>query len=386
MRPPARLLFLVTTSAGGAGTHAYQLARGIDRERFDLTVALGSGYPLDADLRALGEPFELLCMRRNPSPWYNLRCVWQVARLLRRRRVEVLCTSCSIAGLVGRLAAVLARTPVRVHVVQVYASRPHQPAARRVLLRWIERALDRLTTRYVAVSEAFLRYGVESRIFAPEKACVIHNAAELPPPAAGARERLRAELGIAPDAPVVGTLGRFEPQKGLDTLLRAAARTLSTAPATRFVVVGDGPLRGDLESLARELGIRDAVHFLGWRSDVSDVLSMMDLFCLASRWEAFGIVLAEAMLAGLPVVATQVDGIPEVVEDGVTGRLVPADDERAIAARLAELVADGAKRRALGAAGRARAAERFSVERMVAAYERLFEELVAATRATGPRA
>jgi glycosyltransferase involved in cell wall biosynthesis len=316
-------------------------------------------------------------LTRRIRPLANLRALLEVRRLLRAQPFDVVCTSCSLAGFVGRVAAALARVPARIHILQVYASRPHQPAPRRAFYRWIERRLDPLTTRSVAVSEAGKRYGVDTGIMSAERVEVIFNAAELPPPRPGARADLRRELGLEPEAEVIGTLGRLEPQKGVEHLLRAMVRVLDARPAARLVVVGDGPLRAELEALAARLGIARAVRFAGWRTDVPEVLSALDLFCLASLWESFGIVLAEAMLASLPIVATRVDGIPEVVCHGETGFLVAPGSDAELAERILALLSDAPLRRALGEAGRVRALERFSVRRMVAEYERFFRRVAA---------
>ena len=352
-----------------------KLARDLPRDAFRVTVAFGPGYPLDADFARLGVPVRHVHLTRRIRPFANLCALLEVRRLLRAEPFDLVCTSCSLAGFVGRVAASLARAPATVHILQVYASRPHQPALRRAFYRWIERRLDRLTTRYVAVSGAGKRYGVDTGIMAAERVDVIFNAAELPPPRAGARAELRREFGLAPDALVVGTLGRLEPQKGVEHLLRAMERILRARPEARLVVVGDGPLRASLGALAERLGIAPAVRFVGWRTDVPEVLAALDVFCLASLWESFGIVLAEAMLAGLPVVATRVDGIPEVVADGETGFLVSPGSDAELAERVLALLGDAPRRGALGAAGRARALELFSVRRMVAEYERFFRRV-----------
>lgn len=376
-----KVLVLLTSSAGGAGEHAYQLCRDIDDERFEVTAAFGPGYPLDADFAKLEQRVELVSFARTISPLTNLRGMFQVWRLMRRERFDVLFTSCSIAGFFGRIAAACAGLPHRVHIIQVYASRPFQPAWRRLFYRQVERVLDRMTHRYVAVSSAVKRYGVETGLMTPDKVEVIYNAAELDPVAPGARASIRAEFAIPDGARVVGTLGRYEEQKGLTYMIGAAARLGDAHTDVHFLIVGDGPLRPQLEERARTLGIADRVHFTGWRQDVPELLSAMDVFCLASLWETFGIVLAEAMLAELPVVASAVDGIPEVVNEGETGFLVPPADEQALAEQLKVLLGDPERARELGRAGRGRALERFSVRAMVTGYESLVTRLVGAVDA-----
>jgi glycosyltransferase involved in cell wall biosynthesis len=168
------------------------------------------------------------------------------------------------------------------------------------------------------------------------------------------------------DPIVVGYAGRLVALKGVDVLLRAAA----SLPNLRVEVVGDGPERARLESIGRR------ARFLGWQTGLDDLLAGWDLFALPSREEAFGIAALEAMAASLPVVATRVGGLPELVEDGLTGLLVPPDDPAALAAAIARLAADSALRARLGEAGRARAATHFPVERMVASVAALYDQLL----------
>jgi glycosyltransferase involved in cell wall biosynthesis len=170
---------------------------------------------------------------------------------------------------------------------------------------------------------------------------------------------------------IVGSIGRLEPQKGYDVLVRA----LSSVPEVTVVLVGDGSERERLGRLAGELGVDERVLFPGWSEEARRQLSTFDLFVLPSRFEALPLVLIEAMLAELPVVASDVGSVPEVVEDGVTGLLVAADDPVALAEALSSLVADPQRRRDLGKRGRARALEHFDADAMVRAYERLYDEL-----------
>jgi glycosyltransferase involved in cell wall biosynthesis len=159
----------------------------------------------------------------------------------------------------------------------------------------------------------------------------------------------------------IGAVGRLVRQKGFDVLLTALA-SLDTDPPWDLVIAGDGALRGDLERRAGELGISSRVRFLGHVHDVPAVYAALDLLVVPSRYEGFGFVAAEGALAGLPVVASRVSSLPEVVRDGVTGRLVPPDDAAALAEAIASLARDPASARALGAAGRADAVERFDPE------------------------
>ncbi len=173
--------------------------------------------------------------------------------------------------------------------------------------------------------------------------------------------------------PVIGSLGRLDVQKGYDLLVR----TLPALPEARLLLVGDGPKRGELETLAVELGVRDRLEITGWMTDARRYLTAMDVFALPSRYEGLPLSIIEAMLAGLPVVAADVGSVSEAVVDGETGLIVPPEDVGALAGALGRLAADGDLRQKMGGNGLARARERFTAEAMAGAYERLYNSLLA---------
>jgi glycosyltransferase involved in cell wall biosynthesis len=163
--------------------------------------------------------------------------------------------------------------------------------------------------------------------------------------------------------------------KDIDTLLSAAVLVAARAPEARFVIVGDGERREALQARAKALGLPGRVIFAGFRADLDALIPAFDVFCLSSKMEGLGTSLLDAMCFARPVVATEAGGIPEAVEDGVTGRLVPVQDPAALAAALAAVIADRTGRERLGAAGRSRFESRFSAERMVDATLAVYEEL-----------
>jgi glycosyltransferase involved in cell wall biosynthesis len=199
---------------------------------------------------------------------------------------------------------------------------------------------------------------------------------DLPDPAA-----VRAALGIPPDAPVVGTVGRLAEVKRQDLLIRAVARLRAEFPAVHLVLVGDGPERGRLEALAREHGLADCTRFLGYQPRPEAYLGIMTAFALTSRSEGFPVSLLEAWRAGVPVASAAVGGIPAVVADGANGLLFPPGDAAATAAAVGRLLADPGLARRLGRAGRQTFEGHYTLGRMAAAYEGLYRELLAARRA-----
>jgi glycosyltransferase involved in cell wall biosynthesis len=184
---------------------------------------------------------------------------------------------------------------------------------------------------------------------------------------------LRRELGLPADVPVVGIVAALRPEKNHALFLRAAAAVRRAVSRAHFVIVGDGPQRGELETLAESLSISAAVHFLGTRSDVPEVLSLIDVLALSSHIEANPVSILEAMAAEKPVVATRVGSIDKTVEEGRTGYLVAAGNEEQLAGRLIELLRDRAQAAAFGRAGRQHVLEHASIERMVSGYEEVLE-------------
>jgi sugar transferase (PEP-CTERM/EpsH1 system associated) len=241
---------------------------------------------------------------------------------------------------------------------------------------WLRRAAARLVDAYVAVSDATAQVARTSGEAKNGKLRVIPNGIDVERfrPDPGARVRLRAELGIAESAWVVGTVGRLAPEKDQELLLRAAAPLCDGG--VHLLLVGDGPRAQPLQALARTLGVAHTVHFVGARSDVAALLAAMDVFVLSSRTEGLPLVVPEAMAAGLPVVSTAVGGIPGVIDDGATGFLVPAGDEARLRERLEALDRDRERARACGQRARQVAEAHYSARRMVRDYLDLYDQVL----------
>jgi glycosyltransferase involved in cell wall biosynthesis len=351
------------TGVGGSERHLLTLLpalreRGVDARFVGLDVPGSDAPRFYAALDEAGVPYRHVRCGADVSP----RMLRGLLAAVRADRPELLHTHLVHADVYGTLAGGLARVPL--------VSTRHNDD--RYLLgpfRYVDRLFARRARRLVAISEA-VRSFLERAGHDPRKLLTIHYGLDRLPDAPS--EMAPREAGVPDGAPLVLAIGRLTAQKDHPTLLRAFAHVRRDHPDAVLAILGIGPLEQETTGLAADLGLADAVLFPG-RLEIRDWLARADVFVHTSRWEGFGLVLLEAMLAGLPVVATRVSAVPEVVADGETGLLAEPGDDAAVAAALSALLADPSRARALGAAGLERARTVFSVERMaertIAVYE-----------------
>ncbi len=372
-RGPLRVMFVITCMpVGGAETLLVNLVRRLDRARF---------APELCCLKFLGPRGEELA-REVPAftgllaDKYDLRVWGRLTRLLRERRIDAVITVGTGGDKMfwGRLAAWRAGVPVIASALHSTGLPDH--------VEWLNRRLEPLTDAFIAVAQPHAEYLARCEGCPPHKVRVVPNGVDVerfrplsPTP------RLREELGLPSGVPVAAIVAALRPEKNHELFLRAAALALRAAPGAHFLIVGDGALRPRLEALAGELGLADAVHFLGTRSDVPELLSCVDVLTLSSHMEANPVSILEGLACEKPVVATRVGSIPETVKEGVNGYLVPAGDASGMADRLAELLNDPALARRLGQAGRRLVVAEWSLDRMVEGYQDLIHEIYCAKAA-----
>jgi len=309
---------------------------------------------------------------RRISPARDALALIQLIRLLRRLRPDIVHTHSSKAGILGRWAATLAGVPHIVHTVHGYGFHPEQSRAARWAFVSLERLTGRLATSVVVlVSRANMRTGLALELFEPRRAALIRCGVPLVGfhPAAAPRP--------AGSPLTVGMVACLKPQKAPLDFVAVAARLMKAEPAlppVKFVLVGDGVLRPAVESAIAANGLRDVVTLAGWRRDIPELLRGFDLLLHTSRWEGLPCVFMEAMATGLPIVATDVDGAPDVIEEGVTGHLLEPGDVDGLARRCLEVLRDADRRRRMGdeALHRARS---WDPDSMVRRLELLYEGL-----------
>jgi glycosyltransferase involved in cell wall biosynthesis len=371
-----RVLTVITRlELGGAQRVALHTAATLDRSRFDAALAWGPGDVLDEEARSVEdlENFEIDDLVRPVAPVRDLRALVELRRGIRAFGPHVVHTHSSKAGILGRLAARLEEVPVVVHTVHGFGFTPLQPAPKRAVFFRAEKLATRWTDHFVAVSKLNLDRGVDLGLWSRERASVIRAGIDLD----RFRNRgdglaVRRRLGIADEAPVVTQIGNFKPQKAPLDFVRAAALIAGKSGDVRFVMVGDGPLRIAAEELAAELGIAERVVFCGWWSDIPGLLEATTVSVLSSRHEGLPCSVVESLAAGVPVVATAVDGTPEVVRPGVNGELVAPGDPASLAEAVLGILDDDRRRESMSAAA-AQGLEDFDRDRMVRQLEDLYE-------------
>ncbi len=361
-----KVLYLITDlDVGGAERALAKLATRLDRSRFQVSVACLTGRgELGKAIARDGVPVTYLDMRGK----LDLSVVFRLRRLLDATACDILHTFLFHANVLGRLATLLSfEKPLVVASVRV--------AERRRWHLWLESWTSGLADRFLAVSEGVRTHMIERAGIPPHKISTLPNgvdASDIPK----RRVNIRAELSLPEDCPIVATVGRLTRQKGHRYLISAAARIVSSRPDVHFLIIGAGPLERALRRRAARLKIAANVHFLGWREDAWRIVAGADLFVLPSLWEGMPNALLEAMAAGVPVVATRVSGVSEIVANDKTGVLVPAEDDRVLAHAVYGLLMNPDRARLLAQAGREKTLRDFSIEATVSAHENLYAELV----------
>jgi glycosyltransferase involved in cell wall biosynthesis len=354
---------------GGLERIVQSLVRNVDRRRFEVEVVCARrGGALVQEIDAMGTRVRVLGLRS-----YYPREILKAARGLRLTRPQVIHSHGHFAGVVARAAAVLAGVPALVHHLHTLDDTLRERHL--ILERWLARS----TSRILCCSRAVERYAHDRMRLPPERLLTIHNGID-PPPASG-RDEARARLD-RPAPPVLGCVGGLSPHKGQAVLLRACALLSGGDGPRSIVLVGEGTERGRLEALSRELGLRERVAFLGERADARSLLPAFDLVVVPSVVrEGLGLAALEAMDAGVPVVASSLGGLPEVVDEGRTGFLVPPGDPGALAQAILRVLRLPDRGSSLGEAARWRVEAEFRAAAMAKRVEAVYQEALHERRA-----
>jgi glycosyltransferase involved in cell wall biosynthesis len=360
---------------GGGQINLLSLAKKLDREKFEVLVCSRDGGPLvdevkKNDIQHFPVPF---------SKRIGRRIIPQINTILFNKRIDILHTHGGIAGFYGRWAAWKCRTPVIVHTLHGI----HYLHYRNFLLKHffvlLERYFSRSTDAVIFVSEADKEKGKKFKLAPEEKMYTIKNGIDLSSfkeeGVLNSKADKRKEVGLESFQPIVGTVARLHRQKGIACLLKAVKTISQEFPRIKILIIGGGPLSQKLKRMARQLHVKEYVWFMGERKDAQYLISLFDVFVLPSLWEGLPYVLMEASVLGKPVVATDVDGNREIIEDGKTGILVPARNPEKMAEAVIRLLREKSFAKKLGERARESIPPKFNCSRMVEETQNLYLKL-----------
>jgi glycosyltransferase involved in cell wall biosynthesis len=387
-----KILHIITRfDKGGSAENTLLTVIGLDKERYDVTMAYGSSTESlmsESEARANRNDQERVRsggvklilipeLVRSISPLKDLKAFLRIFLLIKREKYTIVHTHTSKAGILGRWAALFAGVPIIIHTPHGHAFIGYFGRFMTSLFILIERITAIFTDTIITLTDRCKEEHVEFKIAKAERFRTIHSGVEMERflNLHIDREKKKRSLGITDGYPVIGTVGRFISIKGHKYLIDAIKIVSERIPDVRFIFVGEGPLRPELIKQAESLGVIDKILFLGWREEIPEIISIIDLFVLTSLYEGMGKVFIEAMIMGKPVIATRVGGIPDIVRDGEDGILIPPKESKRLAEAIITLLEDKDKREKMGRSGKMHASL-YSDKAMVAKIDTLYNKWI----------
>ncbi len=381
---PIPVIHLITRLiVGGAQENTLYTAALLDPTRFSVQILSGAQTGTEGSLieevRQQGIQLTILPdLVRQISPVHDLLALLKLIRYLRKSRCKVLHTHSSKAGILGRLAGRIAGTPVIIHTVHGWSFHEYMSPWLRKTYIFLERWMADSCQALIAVSQKDIQKGLQASIGRPQQYHLIRSAIPMEQfdPAHYDRQIIRQSLGIPDDAVVVGNIGRFSPQKNPLDWVRVASLIAAREEKAFFLLVGDGPMRAEVEEHLDQTGIRKRTILTGLRRDIPQLLAAMDIFLITSLWEGLPRVIPQAMAMGLPVLANSADGVQEIIQNGENGYLFQAGEIEQMAEICVQLMHDPDQRMDLGQRGRESVLQAFDLQRMIEQITALYEKYI----------
>ncbi len=364
---------------GGAQKSALYIVTLLDKRRYNLSLITSTDGILIPDVLNTPEiniTF-LPSLKRAVDPLRDFITLLSLTMFIKDKKFDIVHTHSSKAGILGRWAAKLAGVPVILHTVHGWGFHHRQNSLARRLFIFLERITAKITHRLIVVSQSDIKKGLDAGIATAHKYTLIRYGIprqEFTNCKVDIQKK-KKELGLKAGSPLVGMVACFKPQKAPQDFLKAAAIVQKKFAEAQFLLIGDGLLRGKLEGLRDRFGLKENLFFAGWRRDVAEIMSVLDVLVLTSLWEGLPIVLLEAMASALPVVATSTGGAQETVQNGINGFLVPCGDVEAMAQRINTLLKNKALARKMGQEGKRFLDSSFEVKYMVEKTDKLYQHL-----------
>ncbi len=374
-----KILYVIDNLEFGGGERVFsQLINRLPRERYKIMVAcLPTGVFVEKikESGALIKPVDM----RNRS---NFKVILQLRGLMKDQNIDIVHSQGARADFFARMAAMLARVPVVFSTVPMTVEGFDVNPIKKLIYILLNRFSERFVDRFMVVSDALKKMMIEKHKIEPQKVVKIYNGIEKDDYVIAddeimcIRTGFRNKSGLEEDTPVIGIIGRLVWQKGIEHFIEVIPEILKEFKEARFFIVGDGPLENKLKAASKKLKIDDKISFTGFRSDIKDILASIDIFVMPSLLEGLPMILLEAMAMGKPIVATNIDGINEVVENGKTGLLVPPKAPEALSEAIVNLLIHRDQACQMGINARRVVEERFGVDIMIRKVEEVYEELL----------
>ncbi len=352
----------------GSGINTFLSMKGLKNDNISMALACAPGGPLldlvgDEGIEVIPFPD----MVQPIDPVKDFAASVNLYRHLRKNKYHIVHTHNSKAGFIGRLSARLAGVPVIIHTVHGFAFHDQEPLWRRMLFRNLERAASKWCDRMIFISEPLIDWALREKITSAEKIVKIYSGIDLDrfkPVSSEDKKQARIKWGINPDAPVAGIVSKLWEGKGHKILLKAFEELIKEMSEAKLFIVGEGYLEEELKSCAEEWGLSESIIFTGFKSEVSEVMSCFDISVLPSYFEGMGRVLLEAMAMKIPVVASNVGGIPDIVKNNENGILVNPGNVSELAEAMKKLLTNPELSMSMGEWGHKKVTEAFSAESM----------------------
>lgn len=380
-----RVLNIITRLERGGAPQA--LLETIRRISPDIHIDLATGQADEAHLDLTQEVIDsglplimVPSMRRSPHPLRDWQALRHLIRIMRSGNYDIVHTHTSKAGFLGRIAARYCHIPAVVHSPHGTVLEGYFSSVVTKVYAFLERITAPLAKCIICLTTREIDQYLQAHIGHREQYTVIYNGINIDTfsTMTQTRQAVRNDLKLTQEAVICITVGRLVPVKGQMDLINAFPKVIEQHPNAHLLIVGEGELREELLQQVTHLKLTSNIHFLGWRTDIPNLLGASDIFVLPSLNEGLGLVLLEAMAQHLPTIATHVGGVPEVVNDGQTGLLVPAQSPQALTQAINQLIASPTKRMEMGEAGYQRAVTTFSIETTVEKTENIYRKLVGA--------
>jgi len=360
---------------GGAQENTLYTCRHLNKDKFDVILIAGQGGILDKQTIGI-KTFFVKTLVRQISPIKDIIAIKKIYKILKKEKPDIVHTHSSKAGILGRWAAHFAKVPTIIHTFHGFGFNDFQPYPVKMAYVLAEQRTAKITDKFIAVSYDNIEKGLKNKIGTRDQYTVIRSGIKLQEyQTAVDVARKKKELGIT-NEPVVGMIACFKNQKAPLDFIKTAELVCEKNPNTKFVLVGDGVLRAQIENEIEKLNLKNNVILTGWRNDIPELIKIFDVSVLTSLWEGLPKVVVQSMAAGVPVVATYIDGTKEVIEEGLTGFFVAPHEIGMMSERILRLLNDPDLRKQFAQEAKKKVQE-FDIDLMVSQQETLYTRILA---------